>query len=76
MYDLTAIESINVEQLATATDRLLLRGRVTKRRPSTTSFARIERPTSTPKLASYRRAKTIALMASMFTTAMIVTTLF
>jgi hypothetical protein len=35
MYDIDAIEAINVEQLATVTDRLLLRGRVTKRRLST-----------------------------------------
>jgi hypothetical protein len=35
MLDIDAIESINVEQLATNTDRLLLRGRVTRRRLST-----------------------------------------
>src|SRR5678815_3925981 len=35
MYDIDAIEAINFEQLATVTDRLLLRGRVTKRRLST-----------------------------------------
>jgi len=36
MYDLDAIETINFEQLATATDRLLLhRGRVPRYRPST-----------------------------------------
>ena len=36
MYDLDAIETINFEQLATATDRLLLhRGQVPKHRPST-----------------------------------------
>ena len=33
--NIAAIEAINVEQLATVTDRLLLRGRVTKRRLST-----------------------------------------
>ena len=34
MYDADTIESINCEQLATVTDRLLLRGcRVSKRRP-------------------------------------------
>ena len=36
MYDVDAIESINFEQLATVTDRLLLRGgRPSKHRPST-----------------------------------------
>lgn len=35
MYNLDAIETINFEQLATATDRLLLhRGRVPKHRPA------------------------------------------
>jgi hypothetical protein len=34
-----AIETINCEQLATATDRLLLRGRVSKQRPSGRSFS-------------------------------------
>ncbi len=77
MYDLTAIESINVEQLATATDRLLLRGRFTKRRPSTASFARIERPTPSPVTGTgHGRLKAMALMVSMFTMAMLVTTLF
>ena len=32
MYDLDAIEAINIEQIVTATDRLLLRG-LPKRRP-------------------------------------------
>ena len=35
MLDIEAIETINFEQLVTVTDRLLLRGRVTKRRLST-----------------------------------------
>ncbi len=35
MYDVDAIEAINFEQLVTVTDRLLLRGRLPKRRPST-----------------------------------------
>jgi hypothetical protein len=35
MHDIDAIEAINFEQLATVTDRLLLRGRVTRRRLST-----------------------------------------
>jgi hypothetical protein len=33
MYDAETIEAINVEQLVTATDRMLLRGRVARRRP-------------------------------------------
>ncbi len=73
MYDLTAIESINVEQLATATDRLLLRGRATKRRPSTAPFTPVVATPSSP--AGHRRVKAMALMASMFTVAMLVTTL-
>ncbi|MEO8699065.1 MAG: hypothetical protein ABI867_03445 [Kofleriaceae bacterium] len=35
MRDIEQIEMINVEQLVTPTDRLLLRGRVTRRRLST-----------------------------------------
>jgi len=35
MLDVDAIEAINFEQLVTVTDRLLLRGRLPKRRPST-----------------------------------------
>lgn len=34
MYDLDAIEAINIDQLVTATDRILLRGAVTGRPPS------------------------------------------
>jgi len=33
MYDLDALEAINIDQIVTATDRLLF-GNVTKRRPS------------------------------------------
>jgi len=45
MYDVDAIEAINFEQLATATDRLLLRGgRLAKRRPSTNRLAELARP--------------------------------
>jgi hypothetical protein len=40
MHDADTIEAINCEQLATATDRLLLRGgRLSKHRPSTRSFS-------------------------------------
>lgn len=35
MYDLDAIEAINIDQLATATDLILLRGQRTKRRGTT-----------------------------------------
>lgn len=39
MYDADAIEAINFEQLATATDRLLLRrGQLAKHRPSISSL--------------------------------------
>jgi hypothetical protein len=34
MYDLDAIEAINIEQLVTATDRILLRGAMTGRPPT------------------------------------------
>ena len=34
MYDSSAIEAINIDQLATATDRILLRGAVTGRPPT------------------------------------------
>jgi hypothetical protein len=44
MYDADAIEAINFEQLATVTDRLLLRGAyVSKRRPSVPSLV-LHRP--------------------------------
>lgn len=48
MYDADTIEAINVEQLVTATDRMLLRGRVARRRPSA-------RPLASPSLAPYPR---------------------
>ena len=34
MYNLDAIEAINIDQLVTATDRILLRGAATSRAPS------------------------------------------
>jgi hypothetical protein len=40
MHDADAIEAINFEQLVTVTDRLLLRGTGSKRRPSSPSLAR------------------------------------
>jgi hypothetical protein len=52
MYDADTIESINCEQLATVTDRLLLRGcRMSKRRPSIPSpvqFPRGSQPSIPP----------------------------
>ena len=39
MYDADSIEAINVEQLVTPTDRMLLRGRARRRRPSTAPLA-------------------------------------
>lgn len=38
MYDLDAIEAINIDQLVTATDRILLRGARTNRPPSRRTF--------------------------------------
>jgi hypothetical protein len=52
MYDIEAIESINFEQLATATDRLLLRARHAKRRPSTNKI--VYRPAFRVDLAHER----------------------
>jgi hypothetical protein len=44
MYDADTIEAINFEQLATATDRILLRGgRMSKRRPSIPSLVPLVR---------------------------------
>lgn len=48
MYDADTLEAINFEQLATPTDRLLLRGQLSKRRPSVPSLvhhARLARGT-------------------------------
>lgn len=52
MHDIDAIEMINVEQLATQTDRLLLRGRHTKRRLSTNKI--VYRPMFRVELAHER----------------------
>jgi hypothetical protein len=67
MQDMDAIEAINFEQLATVTDRLLLRGRATKKRPS---YHRID---VTPELtlrirqsALWRRFTTTALLTALF----------
>jgi len=68
MQDISAIEAINFEQLATVTDRLmLLRGRLAKKRPSS---HRIE---VTPEMtmhirqsALWRRFTTTALFVALF----------
>ena len=55
MYDIDAIEAINFEQLATVTDRLLLRGRVTRRRLSTNKIiVRNDHAAFRPELADDR----------------------
>jgi hypothetical protein len=73
MHDIDAIEAINFEQLATVTDRLLLRGRVAKRRPSyhRISVARIDlAPEITlrakPPHELWRRFTTTALLTALF----------
>lgn len=73
MLNIDAIEAINFEQLATVTDRLLLRGRVAKRRPS---YHRIEvervdlGPDLTLHMRSprelWRRFTTTALLTAVF----------
>ena len=67
MQDIDAIEAINFEQLATVTDRLLLRGRFSKKRPS---GSRIE---VSPELTLHtrqndlwRRFTTTALLTALF----------
>ncbi len=67
MQDMDAIEAINFEQLATVTDRLLLRGRFAKKRPS---YNRID---VTPELTLHlrpnelwRRFTTTALLTALF----------
>jgi len=52
MYDADTLEAINVEQLATATDRMLLRGRVARRRPSAASQGRDPYPRMVSHLAA------------------------
>jgi hypothetical protein len=58
MYNTDALESINREQLATATDRLLLRGYGSRRRPSTPSLAHCARGSQPNiQLAGYDHAR-------------------
>jgi hypothetical protein len=57
MYDVDAIEAINFEQLATVTDRLLLRGnRLPKRRPSTNRISVYAQPGAYDRTVFVRRA--------------------
>src|SRR4051812_34581725 len=64
MLNIDAIEAINFEQLATVTDRLLLRGGAPKRRPSRPSCEstlQMRRPTD-----HWRRFTTTALLTALF----------
>jgi len=66
MHDLEAIETINIEQLATATDRLLLhRGQVPRHRPDTQPIS----PARTMIVRSHRRGfdATTVLVSSIAT---------
>jgi hypothetical protein len=73
MPNIDAIEAINFEQLATVTDRLLLRGRVAKRRPSYQRIV-VERVDLAPELTLklrpsqeiWRRFTTTALFTALF----------
>ncbi len=77
-----AIEAINFEQLATVTDRLLLRGRISKRRVSTNRIC-VERVDQAPELALsarpdqelWRSFTTIALIVSLGSVAMAIVSL-
>jgi hypothetical protein len=83
MYDVDAIEAINFEQLATVTDRLLLRrGRVSKRRPSTSRIGPVYVPEPIEKTIVMRvprnqhhAAKLAALGSVLFAIALFVATL-
>ena len=78
MYDADAIEAINFEQLATVTDRLLLRrGRVTKCRPSTTRLV-VEAAERTVITRSAPRAPvdiTVVLSSAIVTTLLFIAVL-
>lgn len=67
MQDADALEAINFEQLATVTDRLLLRGGFAKQRPS---YHRIEvSPEMTLQMRQsepWRRFTTAALLTALF----------
>jgi hypothetical protein len=63
MLNIDAIEAINVEQLATVTDRLLLRGGAPKRRPSRPSC---ESTLHMRRPDPWRRFTTTALLTALF----------
>ena len=63
MLNIDAIESINFEQLATATDRMLLRGGL-KRRPTQQRIATIDDNTRAPS-ELWRRFTTTALLTAL-----------
>ncbi len=56
MLNIDAIETINFEQLATVTDRLLLRGRFSKRRASTSQRS-VERVDQAPERSLHIRSE-------------------
>lgn len=74
MYNLDAIESINFEQLATATDRMLLRGRPAKRRNATGVHRFSSTPVSRPQRPT--RLVPVALLASLFSVTTVIVALF
>lgn len=75
MYNLDAIESIDFEQLATATDRMLLRGRPSKRRSAPTGGHRIaSTAVGGPPLRT--RLVPVALLASLFSVTTMIVALF
>ncbi len=67
MLNVDAIESINFEQLATVTDRLLLRGGLAKR-PSTPALVATPEQTLHMRAPSdhWRRFTTMALLTALF----------
>jgi hypothetical protein len=69
MLNIDAIESINFEQLATVTDRLLLRGGTAKRRPTAQRIA-IAATNGTDNARApnelWRRFTTTALLTALF----------
>ena len=67
MYDLHAIEAINIDQLATATDRILLRGGRAKRRGTTGSFRSVAPAQRIPSASSrWSRLAHAALLTGVF----------
>lgn len=61
MLNIDAIESINFEQLATVTDRLLLRGGVPKRSAPAETTLHVRAPSN-----HWRRFTTTALLTALF----------